>query len=177
MRSANVLKVVELGRDLFVKHIIRPLIKDHVINAILSLIHIERDGYVIHRSAITNCVDALLQLSDSSDDKSVYKAHLEPAILRQSKSYYKAEAGRLLETCNSQEYLRRVNILSLMSFLTCLLYSRRIRSKHASKTKIRGFTSIYLYKRWLPSRLSSRTPSSHHTCKYSLTCLTLAWML
>ncbi|KAI0250273.1 Cullin-domain-containing protein [Lactifluus subvellereus] len=100
--------VVELGRDLFVRHIIRPPIKDHVINTILSLLHIERDGYVINRSAITNCVEALLLLSDHPDGTSVYKRYLEPEILRQSDVYYKAEAARLLETCNALEYLRRV---------------------------------------------------------------------
>ncbi|KAI0001508.1 Cullin-domain-containing protein, partial [Russula compacta] len=108
VKNANLLEVVDLGRDLFVKHIIRPPIQDHIINAILSLLHIERDGYVINRSAITNCVDALLQLSDSSDGVTVYKRHLEPEILRQSEAYYKAEAARLLETCDALEYLRRV---------------------------------------------------------------------
>ncbi|KAI0303827.1 Cullin-domain-containing protein [Multifurca ochricompacta] len=108
VKSANVLEVVELGRDLFVKHIIRPPIKDHIINAILNLLHIERDGYVINRSAITNCVDALLQLSDSPDGTTVYKRYLEPDILRQSDTYYRAEAEKLLETCDTPEYLRRV---------------------------------------------------------------------
>ncbi|KAF8501525.1 Cullin-domain-containing protein [Russula emetica] len=108
VKSANLLEVVDLGRDLFVKHIIRPPIKDHVINAILSLLHIERDGYVINRSAITSCVDTLSKLSDSSDGMTVYKQYLEPEILSQSEAYYKAEAGRLLETCDTLEYLRRV---------------------------------------------------------------------
>jgi cullin 3 len=121
VKSANVLEVVDLGRDLFVKHIIRPPIRDHVINTILSLMHIERDGYVINRSAITHCVEALSQLSDNSGEKSVYKGHLEPEILRQSEMYYKTEAGKLLETCNALEYLRRVILLSLTLLPTCLL--------------------------------------------------------
>ncbi|KAI0264505.1 Cullin-domain-containing protein [Gloeopeniophorella convolvens] len=108
VKSANVLEVVEMGRDLFVKHIIRPPIKEHIINAVLSLLHIERDGYVINRSAITNCVDALLQLSDSADGMTVYKRHLELDILQQSEVYYKAEAAKLLETCDAPEYLLRV---------------------------------------------------------------------
>ena len=113
VRSANVLEVVELGRDLFVKHIVRPPIKDHVITAILSLLRIERDGFVINRSAVTNCVDALLQLSDNPDGITVYTRYLEPEILRLSDAYYKAEAERLLETCDTPEYLRRVYALSL----------------------------------------------------------------
>lgn len=108
VKSANVLEVVELGRDLFVKHIVRPPIKDHVITAILSLLRIERDGFVINRSAVTNCVDALLQLSDHPDGITVYARYLEPEIIRQSVAYYKAEAERLLETYDTPEYLRRV---------------------------------------------------------------------
>jgi cullin 3 len=146
VKSANLLEVVDLGRDLFVKHIIRPPIKDHVIHSILSLLHIERDGYVINRSAIMSCVDTLSKLSDSSDGMTVYKQYLEPEILSQSEAYYKAEAGRLLETCDTQEYLRRVNLLSLIVFLTRLPYTRHVRFKYAFQRKSRASTSIYLYK-------------------------------
>lgn len=134
MKSANLLEVVDLGRDLFVKHIIRPPIKDHVINAILNLLHIERDGYVINRSAIMSCVDTLSKLSDSSDGMTVYKQYLEPEILSQSEAYYKAEASRLLETCDTLEYLRRVNRLSHRSSgLVCLTLATS-----GSNTPIRG---------------------------------------
>jgi hypothetical protein len=177
VKSANLLEVVDLGRDLFVKHIIRPPIKVHVINSILSLLHIERDGYVINRSAIMSCVDTLSKLSDSSDGTTVYKQYLEPEILSQSEAYYKAEADRLLETYDTLEYLRRVNVLTIIVFLPRLPYTRHARFKHVFRKKSRASTSIYLYK---PSHLSSpfsRIPSSHHTCKYSLTWLTQAWML
>lgn len=148
VKSGNLLEVVDLGRDLFVKHIIRPPIKDHVINAILSLLHIERDGYVINRSAITSCVDTLSKLSDSSDGQTVYKRYLEPEILSQSEAYYKAEADRLLETCDTLEYLRRVNLLFLIvtAFLISFPYPRYARFKHDLKRKSRASTSIYLYK-------------------------------
>jgi cullin 3 len=148
VKSANLLEVVDLGRDLFVKHIIRPPIKVHVINAILSLLHIERDGYVINRSAITSCVDTLSKLSDSSDGMTVYKQYLEPEILSQSEAYYKAEAGRLLETCDTLEYLRRVSLLFLIvtAFLTSFPYIRYVRSKRDLQRKSRASTSIYLYK-------------------------------
>jgi cullin 3 len=135
VKSANLLEVVDLGRDLFVKHIIRPPIKAHVINTILSLLHIERDGYVINRSAITSCVDTLSKLSDSSDGMTVYKQYLEPEILSQSEAYYKAEAGRLLETCDTLEYLRRVNILSLI--VTAFLTNSLILATSGSSTTYR----------------------------------------
>jgi cullin 3 len=146
VKSANLLEVVDLGRDLFVKHIIRPPIKDHVINSILSLMHIERDGYVINRSAIMSCVDTLSKISDSPDGTTAYKQYLEPEILSQSEAYYKAEAGRLLETYDTVEYLRRVNLLSLIVLSTRLPYTRHVRFNHAFQRKSRASTSIYLYK-------------------------------
>jgi cullin 3 len=94
------------------KHIIRPPIQDHVTSAILSLIQIERDGYVISRSVVKECVDVLLQLSVDHDAKTVYKRDLEPAVLTASEAFYSAEGKRLLETCDAPEYLRRVCVLS-----------------------------------------------------------------
>lgn len=56
------------------------------------------------------CVDVLVQLASNTDDKtSVYKQDLEPAILRESEKFYKAEGEELLETCDAPEYLRRVS--------------------------------------------------------------------
>lgn len=56
------------------------------------------------------CVDVLLQLASSDDDKtSIYRQDLEPEILRESEAFYQAEGERLLETCDAPEYLRRVS--------------------------------------------------------------------
>lgn len=108
-KDARLPEIVEKGRELFLKHIIRPPIQGHVQSAVLSLLRIERDGYVINRSSVTGCVDVLLQLNDGSD-LTVYKRHLEPVVLRESTAYYAAEGQRLLETCDAPEYLRRVHI-------------------------------------------------------------------
>ena len=156
------------------KHIICPPIKEHFINSILILLHIERDGYVINRSS---CVDTLSKLSDSSDGMTVYKQYLEPEILSQTEAYYKTEAGRLLETYDTLEYLRRVNVLTLIVFLTRLPYTRYARSKYVFRRKSRVFISIYLYKPSHLSSLSSRIPSSRLTYKHSLIWPTRAWML
>ncbi|EPQ54083.1 Cullin-domain-containing protein [Gloeophyllum trabeum ATCC 11539] len=106
--SAQVPKIYEAGLDLFLKHIIRPPISDHLIATILDLIHIERDGYVINRSAVKGCVDVLQQLSPEKDGPSVYKQDLEPAVLRESEIYYREEGVKLVDTCDAPEYLRRV---------------------------------------------------------------------
>jgi Cullin family len=158
------------------KHIIRPPIKEHVINAILSLLHIERDGYVINRSVVSSCVDILSKLSDSSDGITLYKRYLEPEILSQTEAYYKAEASRLLETYDTPECLRRVNVLSHL-FLTRLPYTRHVRFKHVFRKKSRASTSIYLFKPSHLFSLFSRIASLHHTYKHSLIWLTRAWML
>jgi cullin 3 len=126
VKSANLLEVVDLGHDLFAKHIIRPPIKEHVINAILNLLHIERNGYLIDQSAIRDCVDTLSKLNDSLHDSgmTMYELYLEPKILSQSEAYYKAEADRLLETCDTQKYLLWVIVLShLLESYALQLYS------------------------------------------------------
>ncbi|KAG1781634.1 Cullin [Suillus placidus] len=107
-KANDVPEIWDAGLDLFLKHIIRPPIQDHVTSAVLSLIQIERDGYVISRSVVKECVDVLLQLSVDHDAKTVYKRDLEPAVLAASETFYSAEGKRLLETCDAPEYLRRV---------------------------------------------------------------------
>jgi cullin 3 len=107
-KANDVPEIWDAGLDLFLKHIIRPPIQDHVTSAVLSLIQIERDGYVISRSVVKECVDVLLQLSVDHDAKTVYKRDLEPAVLTASETFYSAEGKRLLETCDAPEYLRRV---------------------------------------------------------------------
>ncbi|TFK47821.1 Cullin-domain-containing protein [Heliocybe sulcata] len=106
--TAQVPKIFDAGLELFLKHIIRPPIADHIITTVLDLIHIERDGYVINRSAVKGCVDVLQQLSPEKDGPSVYKQDLEPAVLRESDTYYREEGMKLLDTCDAPEYLRRV---------------------------------------------------------------------
>jgi cullin 3 len=95
--------------NLFLKHIIRPPIQEHLVSAILAEIQVERDGYVIHRSDVKGCVDVLLALAEDTESPSVYKRDLEPAVLRESEAFYKVEGERLLETCDASEYLSRVS--------------------------------------------------------------------
>lgn len=113
-KTAEVPVIWEAGLLLFVKHIIRPPIQDHLIKAVLVQIQTERDGYVINRSAVKGCVDVLLDLKEQpdfkekSDGTTIYKRDLEPAVLRESEKFYKDEGDRLLETCDAPEFLRRV---------------------------------------------------------------------
>lgn len=116
-KSANVPEIWDKGLLLFLKHIIRPPIDGHIVSAILNQIQTERDGFVINRSAVKGCVEVLLQLSEP-EGPSVYKRDLEPAFLKESKSFYRDEGEKLLETCSAPEYLSRVRLiqLSLWSF-------------------------------------------------------------
>ncbi|KAF9237673.1 Cullin family-domain-containing protein [Melanogaster broomeanus] len=107
-KSNDVPMIWDAGLDLFLKHIIRPPIQDHIISAILTLIQIERDGYVINRSAVKGCVDVLVQLAVDREGKTVYKRDVEPAVLTASEVFYTAEAERLATTCDAPEYLLRV---------------------------------------------------------------------
>ncbi|EGO24838.1 hypothetical protein SERLADRAFT_449585 [Serpula lacrymans var. lacrymans S7.9] len=107
-KAHDVPEIWEVGLALFLKHIIRPPIQQHLISAVLSLIQIERDGYVISRSAVKECVDVFLQLGVDHDGPSIYKRDLEPSVLESSEAFYSNEGKRLLESCDAPEYLRRV---------------------------------------------------------------------
>lgn len=106
-KSADVPVIWDAGLNLFLKHIIRPPIKDHLVTAILNQIQFERDGYVVNRSAIKGCVDVFITLEDANG-LSVYKRDVEPSVLRESQTFYELEGQKLLESCNASEYLRRV---------------------------------------------------------------------
>ncbi|KAJ7170656.1 Cullin-domain-containing protein [Mycena crocata] len=106
-KSADVPEIWDAGLNIFLKHIIRPPIKDHLVTAVLNQVQFERDGYVVNRSAIKGCVDVFLTLEDASG-LTVYKRDLEPALLRESKTFYELEGLKLLQSCDAPEYLRRV---------------------------------------------------------------------
>lgn len=107
-------EIWDSGLLLFIKHILRSPIEDNLVNAILTEIQTERDGYVINRSAVKGCVDVLLQLFDERSEKSVYARDLEPAVLKESEAFHKKEGIQLLQTCDAPEYLRRVCLCRYM---------------------------------------------------------------
>ncbi|KAF9003928.1 Cullin [Cyathus striatus] len=107
-KSANVPGTWEKGLELFLKHIIRPPIKDHLITAILNQVQFERDGHVINRSAVKGCVDVMLTLEVDNFGTSVYKRDFEPSFLRESEHFYKSEGERLLNSCDASEFLQQV---------------------------------------------------------------------
>jgi hypothetical protein len=105
---------------------------EHLVSAILKLIQIERNGYSINQSSVKGCVQVFLRLTvDQREDLSVYKRDLEPAVLRESAEYYKAEGERLLGSCDAPDYLRSVST----SFSLHGLLIIRPRPKHASTPK------------------------------------------
>ncbi|KAJ7739753.1 Cullin-domain-containing protein [Mycena maculata] len=106
-KSADLPEIWDAGLNLFLNHIIRPPIKDHLITAILNQVQFERDGYVVNRSAIKGCVDVFLTLEDANG-LTVYKRDLEPALLRESQTFYELEGVKLLQSCDAPEYLHRV---------------------------------------------------------------------
>jgi cullin 3 len=116
----NVPEIWDAGLHLFLKHIIRPPIQDHLVKAILKQIQFERDGYGINLSPVKGCVDVFLNLNIDDTGVTVYKRDLEPAVLRESEAFYRAEGEKLLEFCDAPEFLRRVGelLLSVMTLST-----------------------------------------------------------
>ncbi|KAF5377370.1 hypothetical protein D9757_008038 [Collybiopsis confluens] len=107
-RTAEVPETWDVGLHLFLKHILCPPIKDRIITAILNQIQYEREGYTINRSAVKGCVDVLLSLNAEDGSQTVYKQDLEPMLLNESEVFYKCHGTTLLETCNTAEYLIKV---------------------------------------------------------------------
>ena len=97
-----------MGRQLFREHIMGAPIRDHLIQAVLNQIHFEREGYVINRSAVKGSVEVFTSLYMDNDKTTLYEEYLEPAILDESRAYYKAEGAKLLQLCDASAFLRRV---------------------------------------------------------------------
>ncbi|KAI0077913.1 Cullin-domain-containing protein [Panus rudis PR-1116 ss-1] len=106
--NAGVPQIWEAGLLIFLERIIRPPIEDHIISAILTQIQADRDGYTINGSAVKGCVDIFLALRERDQAVTIYSRDLEPAVLRESESFYKAEGERLLEIYSATDYLRKV---------------------------------------------------------------------
>lgn len=112
---ARALPIFEQGQQLFLERVIRSpdySIKTHLIDTLLIQIQIERDGHTVNRSAVKGCVEVLLELRDRRDSwdsaVSVYEKDFEPVFLKESESFYKSEASRLLDWCNAMQYLKKV---------------------------------------------------------------------
>ena len=125
---------------LFLEHMIKPPIKEHIVSAILNQVQTEREGFAINRSAVKGCVEILLQLHYDYDGPTVYKQIVEPAVLKDSLAYYRTEGETLLQTCDAPEYLRKVGSL----FDTCHIATASFRwktvlpmRKHAPTTTCR----------------------------------------
>ncbi|KAL0575168.1 hypothetical protein V5O48_006790 [Marasmius crinis-equi] len=109
-KPAEVPETWYFGLELFLKHIIRPPIKEHLITAILNQLEFEREGYMINRSAVSGCVEIFLSLDVSSGGPSLYKQELEPALLKQSQEFYQRLGQSLRDECDAPEYLHRVEL-------------------------------------------------------------------
>lgn len=111
----------EAGLQLFLKHIICPPIKDHLLTAILNQIQYEREGYTINRSAVKGCVEVLLSLDSDDNALTVYQKDLEPVLLRESEAFYKRYGDTLLEMCDTSEYLSKVEGIPILPKVLLIL--------------------------------------------------------
>lgn len=93
---------------LFREHMLKRPILDHIVSAILNEIEVEREGYVINRSAVKSCVDILLQLQEGYDGPNVYQSVVEPEIISSSRIYYAREGDALLNSCDAPGFLKKV---------------------------------------------------------------------
>lgn len=103
-------QIWDAGLQLFIDRIIgSPIypIQQHVLNAVLRQLRLERDKHPINRSTIKGAIEVYRNLTNR-DNTSVFKNELEPSILRETEAYYRLEGETLISSCNAPEYLCRV---------------------------------------------------------------------
>lgn len=100
--------IYDAGVLLFHKHIIEPPIEDHLADAVLDEIRVERDGFAINQSAVRGCVEVLSLLRGDPRSPSVYHEKLEPPLLDESRRFYEAEGKQKLESSSAPEYIAHV---------------------------------------------------------------------
>lgn len=90
------------------------------------------------------CVDVLRSLwVDEASNITVYQHYLEPAFLRESEAFYKAEGQKLLESCDAPEFLVRVSPLPSATELFFLVLDRW---KIDLRAKIYALITTYIAK-------------------------------
>lgn len=126
-----------MGLELFLEHIIKPPIKDHIIDAILSQVQHERDGQVIHRSTVKGCTDVFLTLERDKAGTTVYKCDFEPTFLKKSETFYFKEGKELVASLDTPEFLRVVSpIFVINAFLTSFRSTSALRRRNLGLTII-----------------------------------------
>jgi len=134
--SANVAPTNELGLDLFLEHIMKPPMKDHITTAILNQLRHERDGYVIDRSTVKGCTDVFASLL-VANSVTIYRRDLEPAILKESERFYAKEGKHLLNSCDAPTFLRSVRgVLSRLKHMFIFTGRRETRSRRLQSTSL-----------------------------------------
>ena len=129
-------EIRDAGLKHFLDHIILSRlypVKNHLVSTILRQIQLERDGYVINRSAMKSCLDIMLGLSVTSGGPSVYNKYLEPDLLKESEAFYKAEGGNLMDTCDAPEYLERVGYPQFATWSLSSLIHFQVESRFRSE--------------------------------------------
>jgi len=120
-------QIWDAGLQLFIDRIIgSPLqpIREHVLNAVLRQLRLERDGHPINRSTTKGAIEVYRNLADR-DGSSVFEKELEPSILRETETYYKLEGETLISSCSAPDYLRRVRSRNFSATVYLILYSGR----------------------------------------------------
>eukprot|EP00871_Galdieria_phlegrea_P002503 jgi/Galph1/3253/GphlegSOOS_G1926.1 len=100
--------VYDLGLDLFRKVFIQsPLIYERLMNGLLSLIKLEREGVEVNGQLLSSLIMMLRDLSGEQENEKVLQ-DFETRLLKNTSEFYYMEAQVYLSTCNCPDYLCRV---------------------------------------------------------------------
>ncbi|KAK9477335.1 Cullin [Lipomyces japonicus] len=101
--------IYDAGLALFRDNVVRndeSHVGEYIYSIILGQIKLERDGDIVDTAMIKSIVVMLESLTeDKLDGESVYSRSFEPIFLQSSVEFYISEAARLLQECDSSQYL------------------------------------------------------------------------
>lgn len=96
-----------LYRDVLLRSTERPAGQRMKVN-ILALIEIERNGSIVDRNLIKNCLNIMLNLSSHGGPEvpeTVYATDFEEDLLQDTRRFYEVEAAQKIQDLNTNDYL------------------------------------------------------------------------
>ncbi|KAI8145398.1 Cullin-domain-containing protein [Fennellomyces sp. T-0311] len=99
IRATEYSSIIDLGKQLFREHVIESAkVRSTAISKLLALITEDRNGNTIDKTLVRSLVTMLVELN-------MYSDVFEPAFLKSTGDYYRAEADRLLQQLSVPGYL------------------------------------------------------------------------
>jgi cullin 3 len=92
--------IYEMGIDCFRDALLSPSVSKHVVDSIVALVNLERDGHFVNRRLMILSIRMLLDIPAGGGHPrtfSLYDSHLEKAFIDACQIYYQNKSRKLLD--------------------------------------------------------------------------------